>query len=63
MLWPLPLAIDQLIELKKNHPCGTRIWKVLRLGADIKIECQECRRIIMIPRHKLEKQISKIYQW
>lgn len=46
--------------MKKGHPCGENLWKVVRLGVDIKIECQKCGRVVMIPRIDFEKKIKKI---
>jgi len=52
--------LGDLVELKKPHPCGSKIWKVVRTGADIRIECQGCRHQVMIPRSKFEKSIKKV---
>ena len=52
--------IDTVLEMKKAHPCGANNWKIIRLGADIKIKCLECGRIIMLPRVEFNKKIKKI---
>ena len=52
--------LGDLVEPKKPHPCGSKIWKVVRTGADIRIECQGCRHQVMIPRSKFEKSIKKV---
>ncbi|WMJ80087.1 DUF951 domain-containing protein [Clostridium sp. MB40-C1] len=52
--------IGDIVEMKKDHPCGSKEWEVIRLGADIKIKCLGCNRIVMIPRNKFEKGIKKI---
>jgi len=52
--------LGDLVEMKKPHPCGSKIWKVLRTGADIRIECQGCRHKVMIPRSKFEKNMKKV---
>ncbi|NLA33250.1 MAG: DUF951 domain-containing protein [Tenericutes bacterium] len=54
------LLIGSKIELKKVHPCGTNLWEVVRLGADIKIKCLNCGHVVMIPRIELSKRIKKI---
>jgi len=46
--------------MKKMHPCGTDKWEVIRMGADIKIKCTGCGRIIMLPRSKFEKDVKKV---
>lgn len=55
--------IGDKVIMRKGHPCGTNEWEIIRLGADIKIRCCNCNRIIMIPRvefnHKLKKVISE----
>ena len=46
--------------MKKNHPCGSNKFEVVRMGADIKIKCVKCSRVIMIPRILLNKKIKKV---
>ena len=46
------------VEMKKAHPCGSKVWEILRLGADAKIKCEGCNRIVTVSRSKLE-QIAK----
>jgi len=57
---PLDLKLNDILELKKQHPCGSKKWKVLRIGADFRIQCEGCGHRVMIPRVKLEKRIKKI---
>ncbi|ADK17281.1 MULTISPECIES: DUF951 domain-containing protein [Clostridium] len=52
--------IGDVVEMKKGHPCGSNEWEVIRLGADIKIKCCGCGRIVMLPRNKFEKSVKKI---
>ena len=52
---------DRLV-LKKGHPCGTNDWEVVKLGADIKLKCTGCGRLVFIPRIKLNKKIKKIIE-
>ena len=56
------LQIGDKIEMKKNHPCGKKsvVFTVLRIGADIKIKCDNCGREVMSPRLKIEKMIKNI---
>ncbi|WBW99685.1 DUF951 domain-containing protein [Oceanirhabdus sp. W0125-5] len=53
-------GLGDIVEMKKGHPCGANSWKIIRLGADIKIKCTECNRIVMIPKIKFDKGIKKI---
>ena len=51
--------LNQIITTKKKHVCGSDKWKIIRVGADIKIECQGCNRIVLIPSYELDKKIKK----
>ena len=57
---PVDLRLNDIVELKKQHPCGSKTWRVLRVGADFRIQCEGCGHRVMIPRVKLEKRIKKI---
>lgn len=52
--------LGDIVEMKKQHPCGSNEFEVIRLGADIKIKCSGCSRIIMLPRSKFQKDAKKI---
>lgn len=52
--------LNDIVEMKKVHPCGSKLWKIIRLGADIKIKCEGCGRLIMMPRVQFEKGIKKV---
>jgi hypothetical protein len=52
--------IGDIVELKKPHPCGNKTWKILRTGADFRIECQGCKHSLMISRVKFEKSVKKV---
>lgn len=54
--------IGTKLVMKKDHPCGTNMWEVVRLGADIKIKCINCGRCVMIPRIEFNKKIKKIVE-
>jgi len=56
------LSVGDKVETKKNHPCGKKsiVFTVLRIGADIKIKCDNCGREVMLSRLKIEKMIKKI---
>ncbi len=56
----LKISVGDIIELKKNHPCGAKLFKIMRVGSDIRIVCQGCGRDMVIDRIKLEKSIKKI---
>ena len=54
--------VDSLIEFKKPHPCGENRWKIIRLGADIRIKCQGCGASVLFPRSEFEKKCKKVVQ-
>lgn len=55
-------GLGDIVEMKKQHPCGEKNFEITRIGADIKIKCTGCGRIIMIPRSKFQKDAKKIIQ-
>ena len=55
-------SIGDVVQMKKQHPCGGNEWEVLRVGADFRLKCNTCNHLIMIPRPKFEKGVKKIIQ-
>lgn len=55
-----PFSVGDIVELKKSHPCGSKLWRILRTGADFRIECQGCKHSLMITRVKFEKSVKKL---
>jgi hypothetical protein len=53
-------CVGDIVQLKKQHPCGSDQWEVLRVGADFRIKCLGCSHQVMLPRHKFEKSVKKI---
>ncbi|HEY58195.1 MAG TPA: DUF951 domain-containing protein [Anaerolineae bacterium] len=53
------LEPGDILELRKPHPCGSTLWQVVRLGADIRLECLGCGRRIMLPRRRLARQLKR----
>ncbi len=56
----IKFKLNDLIELKKPHPCGSKQFKILRIGSDVRIVCQGCGRDMVMDRIKLEKATKKI---
>ena len=56
---PLPLFLDDVVRLRKPHPCGSYDWTVVRLGADIGLRCLGCGHRVLIPRSTLERRIRQ----
>ena len=55
----LDLALGDVLRLKKKHPCGSDLWEVVRLGADIGIKCQGCGRRVLVQRSRLERRVKQ----
>ena len=54
--------LGSIVVMKKEHPCKTNKFEIVRVGMDIKIKCTGCGRIIMIPRSKFQKGAKKIIE-
>lgn len=54
--------VGSLVVLKKGHPCGENLWEIVKLGADIRIRCTKCGRIVMLPRIDFNKKIKKVIE-
>lgn len=52
--------LDDVVQMKKKHPCGNDSWVVMRVGADFRIKCTGCGRVVMLPRAKFEKSVKRI---
>lgn len=55
---PLEVYLDDVVRLRKPHPCGSFDWTVVRLGADIGLRCHGCSRKVMLPRRELERRLK-----
>ena len=55
---PIPVDIDDVVRLRKPHPCGGYEWTVVRLGADIGLKCTTCGRRVLLPRSEFEKRLK-----
>ncbi|MGI6097534.1 MAG: DUF951 domain-containing protein [Dethiobacteria bacterium] len=52
--------IGQVVRFKKNHPCGSNCWKIIRVGMDFRIKCLKCGRSVLIPRSRFERRVKEI---
>lgn len=55
----LMYTLNQIVKTKKVHVCGSNEWKVIRTGADLKLECCGCKRVVMMPSFELDKKVKK----
>lgn len=53
-------AVGQTVRMKKQHPCGSNVWQILRIGMDFRIKCSGCGRSVMVPRAKFEKGVREV---
>ncbi len=56
----MDIRVNDVLVMKKNHPCGCNSFLVLRSGMDFKLKCEKCGHEIMIPRSKAEKNIRRV---
>jgi hypothetical protein len=54
------LQLQDVVQLRKPHPCGSYQWKVVRLGADIGLECCQCGHRVMLTRRELAHRMKKL---
>lgn len=56
----MDIQVGDIVTLKKEHPCGSKEWEVLRIGADFRLKCLRCGHQIMIARKLVEKNVREI---
>lgn len=54
------IRLGDVVQTRKSHPCGSNEWTVIRIGADIKIKCMGCGRIVMMDRAVFVKRRKKV---
>lgn len=54
------IKLNDIVRMRKPHPCGGYEWKVVRLGADIGLECQTCGRRVLLSRRKLARRMKSM---
>ena len=56
----MDIQVGDILTMKKPHPCGSRDWQVLRIGADFKLRCLGCGHEVMGARSKFERGVKQI---
>ena len=56
----MDLQLGDIIKMKKAHPCGSQEWKVLRVGADFRLQCMGCGHQVMMARRLVEKNVRGV---
>jgi hypothetical protein len=59
---PIPLYMDDVVALRKAHPCGGDTWRIVRLGADIGLRCLTCGRRVLVERSSVERDIKRFVE-
>lgn len=54
--------LHDFVEMKKAHPCGANRWEIIRMGADIRIKCDKCNHMVMMPRREFERKMKKVIE-
>ena len=55
-------GLNDIVEMKKPHPCGENRWKIIRMGMDIRIKCIGCDRSVLIPRRTFTKSLKRVIE-
>lgn len=56
------VMLQDVVQMRKPHPCGSDLWTVIRTGADIKIRCKGCGRIVMMDRETFFKRRKRLVE-
>lgn len=56
------LHVGDVVKMRKAHPCGNDLWRITYVGADIKMRCEKCARIVMLERPVFEKRVKKLVE-
>lgn len=54
--------LNYVVKTKKQHPCGSDLWTIIRFGADVKIKCNKCGRVVMLDLESFDKSVKKIVE-
>lgn len=54
--------LNDVVEMKKQHPCGENRWEIIRMGADIRIKCLGCGQLVMMPRREFNRKLKKVLE-
>lgn len=54
----MEIQLGDIVRMKKPHPCGGTDWEITRVGADVKLKCLTCGRVVMLERYVFEKRVK-----
>ena len=52
--------LNQIVTLKKAHPCGGKEWRIVRFGVDVKLQCQTCGKYVNLTHDEMKKRVKAI---
>ena len=58
----MKFELGDIVMMKKPHPCGENRWKIIRVGMDVKIKCEKCSHIVMMPHETFVKRLKKVLE-
>lgn len=58
----VPYGLGDVLLLKKPHACGSNRWKVIRMGMDIRVKCEQCEHSVLIPRVRFDRLVRKVLE-
>ncbi len=53
-------GVNEILTMKKPHPCGGKDWEVVRVGADIKLRCVTCGKFVNLTRDEIKKRVKSV---
>ena len=56
----MEIEVNDIVRLRKKHPCGNDEWQIVKLGIDIRIKCLKCQRLVLLERRTLERRIKAV---
>ena len=56
----IEIRLDDVVRLKKKHPCGSFEWRIVRLGADVGINCIQCQHRVLLKRSIFERRVKAL---
>lgn len=59
---PMDIQIDDVVQMRKPHPCGGDTWRVVRVGAEIGMRCMTCDRKVLLPRSTFERRVKQFIE-
>jgi hypothetical protein len=60
MIGPVDVQVNDVVRLRKPHPCGGYEWQVTRIGADIGLKCLTCGRRVLLDRPTFNKRVKAV---